>query len=104
MELLDCALIADCEVIRSNMVFSLFLHRVICHGTHWKCLSNLPRMFLWRNKKNEPGHDKTYNEACVTSKDSDQPLHLPSEARVLICPSLDIPDVVEGTCCQLRLI
>ena len=24
----------------------------------------------------EPAHDKTYNKTCVTSKDSDQPVHL----------------------------
>ena len=27
---------------------------------------------------NKPAHDKTYNKTCVTSKDSDQPVHSPS--------------------------
>ena len=26
-------------------------------------------------EKSEPGHDKTYNKTCVTSNDSDQPVH-----------------------------
>ena len=28
----------------------------------------------------EPAHDKTYYEACETSKDLDQPAHVPSSA------------------------
>ena len=53
---------------------------------------------------NELAHDKTYNKTCVTSKDSDQPVHPPSMARVLIYPSLDSPKAVEGTCDQRRLL
>ena len=34
-ELLDCALIGVCAVIRSNTVF---LHENICCGAHWKHL------------------------------------------------------------------
>ena len=34
----------------------------------------------------EPAHDKTYNKTCVTSM-----------ARVLLHPSLDSPEVTEGT-------
>ena len=49
----------------------------------------------------EPAHDKTYNKTCVTSKD--QHVHSPSKAIVLIYPSLDSPDTVEGTCDQRRL-
>ena len=30
----------------------------------------------------DPAHSKTYNKTCVTSKYSDQLLHLPSMARV----------------------
>ena len=52
----------------------------------------------------EPAHDKTYNETCVTSKDSGQPVHPPSMARVLLYPSLDSPEVTEGTYEQRRLI
>ena len=32
---------------------------------------------------NEPAHDKTYNKTCLTSKDSNQPVHPSSMARVL---------------------
>ena len=52
---------------------------------------------------NEPAHDKAYNRTCVISKDSDQPVHPTSMARVLVCPSLVIPEDVEGTCDQRRL-
>ena len=42
-------------------------------------------LFSGKNKKNEPAHDKTYNKICLTSDDSDQPLHPSSLIRV---PSL----------------
>ena len=32
---------------------------------------------------------KTYNKTCVTNKDTDQPLHPPSMAMVLVYASLD---------------
>ena len=51
----------------------------------------------------EPVHDKTYNKACVTSKDSDQPVHSPNIARVIFNLSLDSPETVKGTCDQQRL-
>ena len=38
-----------------------------------------------------------YNKTCVTSKDSDQPVHPPSKARVLVYLSLDSLEAVEGT-------
>ena len=63
----------------------------------WMLVSSLYR------KTNMSQHTKKYNKTCVTSKDSDQPLHLPSIARVLIYPLLDSLDVVEGTCDQRRL-
>ena len=47
---------------------------------------------------NEPAHDKTYNKTCVTGKDSDKPVHPPSMARVLVHPSLDSPEAIEGAC------
>ena len=53
--------------------------------------------------ENEPLHDKTYNKTCISSKDSDQPVHSPSMARVLIYPSLGSPMAIEGTCNQRRL-
>ena len=37
----------------------------------------------------EPAHNKTDKKIFVTSKDSDQPVHSPSMARVLVYPSLD---------------
>ena len=52
---------------------------------------------------NEQAHDKIYNKTCVTSKDSDQPIHPPSIVRVLVHPSLNSPEAVEGTCDQRRL-
>ena len=47
---------------------------------------------------------KTYNKTCVTSKDSDQPVHPTSMARLFVSPSLDSLEDVEGICDQLRLI
>ena len=44
----------------------------------------------------ESAHNKTYNKALVTSKDSDQPVHPPSMARVLLYPSLDNLKAVEA--------
>ena len=52
----------------------------------------------------EPVHDETYNKNCVTSKDLDQPVHPPSMARILVYPSLDSLESVDGTCDQQRLI
>ena len=40
-------------------------------------------MFSWRNKKNEPAHDKIYKMAFAPSEDLDQPGHLPSLFRVV---------------------
>ena len=51
-----------------------------------------------------PAHDKTYNKTCVTSKGSDQDVHPPSMARVLVHPSLDSPEIVEGTSLVTTLI
>ena len=48
----------------------------------------------------EPVYDKTYNKTCVTSKDSGQPAHPPSMARVLAFLSLDSLKTVESTCDQ----
>ena len=45
----------------------------------------------------EPAHDETYNKTCVTNKDSDQPVHPPGMARVLVYPSLDRLEIIEGT-------
>ena len=51
----------------------------------------------------KPVHDKTYNKTCSTGKDSDQPVHTLSLARVLVHPSLDSQEAVKGTCDQRRL-
>ena len=45
----------------------------------------------------EPAHDKTYNKTCVTSKEPNQPVCPPSMARILVYPSLDSLEDVEGT-------
>ena len=45
-------------------------------------------------------HNKTYNKISVTSNNSDQPVDLPSMARVLVFPSLDSLEAAEGTCAQ----
>ena len=50
-----------------------------------------------------PAHDKTYNKTCVTSKYSDQPVHPPCLARVLIHPPVESPWALEGTWDQQRL-
>ena len=47
-----------------------------------------------------PAHNKTYNKTCVTSKVSDQPVHLPNKARILSYPTLDGLEAVEGACDQ----
>ena len=53
--------------------------------------------------RNELTHDKTYNKKCMTSKDSAQPVHPPSMARVLVHLSLNNSEAVEGVCNQRRL-
>ena len=35
----------------------------------------------------EPVHDKTYNKTCVTSKNTEQPVQLPSTDLILVYPS-----------------
>ena len=47
---------------------------------------------------NELTQEKTYNKTCVNKKDLDQPVHPPSMSRILVHPSLDRPEAVEGTC------
>ena len=51
---------------------------------------------------NEPVHNKIYNNICVTSKDSDQPVHPPSMPTVLVWLSFDSLEATEGTCIQQR--
>ena len=50
-----------------------------------------------------PALDKTYNYTCMTSKDSDQLVHLPSMAKVLVY-YLNSLEAVEGIFDQRRLI
>ena len=45
----------------------------------------------------EPAHNKTCNKTSVTSKDSDQLVHPPSNTRIFVYPSLDSHEAVEGT-------
>ena len=57
-----------------------------------------PYMYLY-----EPADDKNYNKTYVISKDSYQPVHPPNMARILVHPSLDSMEAIEGTCNQQRL-
>ena len=59
--------------------------------------------FLALGNRYEPEHDKTYRKTCAAGKDSDQPVCSLSLTRVLVHPSLESPDTVEGTCDQQRL-
>ena len=63
----------------------------------------VPHFIIYRSITTELAHDKTCNKTCVTNKDSDQPVHLPITAMILVYPSLDSPEAVEGTCDQRRL-
>ena len=66
----------------------------------WGTSNEYPQhMFLRRTRENYPRvkYDKTCNETCVTSKDSDRPVHPPSMAMILVHPSLDSPEAVEDT-------
>ena len=51
----------------------------------------------------KPAHDKTSNKTCGNSKDSDQPVHLPNMATVVVYPSLDGSEAFKGTYDQQRL-
>ena len=61
------------------------------------------RLYSCVSKSNEQAHNKTYNKTCVTSNDSDQPMHPLGMARVLVHPSLDSHEAVKSTCDQRRL-
>ena len=50
----------------------------------------------------EPPHGKPAM-TCVTSKDSDQPVHPPRMARVPVYPALDSLEAIEGIYDQRRL-
>ena len=50
-----------------------------------------------------PAHNKTYNKTCMTSIDSDQPVHLHNMAKGLIPSSLNCLKDVEGTCDRRKL-
>ena len=52
-------------------------------------------------KINESAHDKTYTKTCVTNTDQNNPLHPPSMSMVLVYPSFDSTEDVEG---MLRLV
>ena len=74
----------SCTRLLMEMVGSL-------HSSKIKGVSTISFLF-------DPAHDKTYKKTCVTSKDSVQPVHAPSMSRVLIYPSLDSSEAIEGTC------
>ena len=70
-------------------IFSVHSHKKLVKGKHHQKLD------IW------PCYG--YNKTRVTSKVSDQPVHPPSMARVLVYSSLDSLKAVEGTCDQRRL-
>ena len=85
--------------------FSIYLNRCVFVMYVFLCFG-CPAMFLYllkEKKINQPAYNKTYNKTCVTSKDSEQPVHPPSMARVLVYPSLDSPKSLEDTRNQRRL-
>ena len=51
----------------------------------------------------EPAHDKTQKETCVTSTDTDQPVHPTRVAIVYVRASLYSPEAIRGACDQQRL-
>ena len=93
--LLYLGFLCSIRTLSSNFLIYAYMQTVFVdiageHEIHW-CI-------IFR-----PADDKTYNKTCVTSKDSDQPVHPPSMARVLVYPSFNSPDAVKGTCDQRRL-
>ena len=65
--------------------------------------------FLTMHFTYEPGHGniaviayelKHNNKTCVTSKDTAQPVHPPSMARLLVYLSLNSLEALKGTCSQ----
>ena len=74
--------------------------RVICNSLLYPVFSKLFYYMFVSNllMSYDPAHDKTYNKTCVTSKDSDQPVHLPNMTWGLFYPSLDSLESVEGIC------
>ena len=76
----DCAGWSESSLghVSEGMFFHVAAHmiRYSLEVLQWGTSNKYPQhIFLWRNKKNEPAHDKTYNKTCATSKDSDQPAH-----------------------------
>ena len=101
-----------------NVVCSLAytLRRTATEGPQWKgpqkqlldgeWIKLVYTISLYRcsSKLYEPAHDKTDKKIFVGHrKDSNQTVHPPSTARVLVYPSFDSPEEVEGTCNQWRL-
>ena len=74
LELLQCSTLEISGI--SGKYFSFFLWENTSCGYSLEAFHmKTYNMFSWRNKKNEPAHDKTYNKTCATSKDSVQ-LHI----------------------------
>ena len=75
-------------------------------GTQLKLLRTVPQevsLTCAHRYRNWASAWQMYHKTCMTSKDSDQPAHPPSMARVLVYPSLNSLNAVEGTCDQQRL-
>ena len=60
-------------------------------------------MLCPRKTQNQWSTSKNYNKTYITNKYSDHPVHPPSMTRVLVYPSLDSLEAVEGTWVQRRL-
>ena len=84
-------------IVRWNMI-------CLCWGLtaqekeSWTSEMESCRVRLYYDFIYEPGHDKTYDKICVTSKESDHSVHPPSMARVPVYPSLDSLEVFFWLC------
>ena len=79
---------------------SSLLLRIPKNGSAVKCTV---RTMQTCQIKFEPAHDKPYCKTCVTSRDSDQPVHPSGLARALVYPFLNSLGAVEDACDQRRL-
>ena len=94
------------NLIKEECIFDWGIMASCCWNYWWKCesLGTLGRFSsMYTAEILEPAHDKKYNKSCVTSEDSDQPVHPPRMARALVYPSSDNLQAVEGTCDLRRL-
>ena len=94
---------SDCAIVRLIWIFTLCTCPKIRYLTMRIIFCIVRLMSTTALLSNEPAHDETYHKTCVFSKDSDQPVHPPSMAWVLVYPFLNSLAAVKGTCDQRRL-